>query len=288
MIRDTMAARAPGKPLGECAAILVQIGFPSASSARFVDEGRPPRTVVTVVEPDDSARVKPRPVPTDSFPDRPEWSLATRLFVTHNRDFQAAIRSYTPGRVRGRGAGPASADSAVMAGMWAFLDEHHSTDDFEAAIWVLAADANPTNQAVAAAILGNFADRDLAWWTLMDAQRSPHAAVAATSQQILSAMARRALRPVDWAPVLPSIRHLLQGTNVYLFAGTLEILTRTRISPSLASALLRDGAGDLLLAHLASQEDALRGPAHAFLVQLAGRDLGDDPVAWSRWIAELA
>jgi hypothetical protein len=35
MIRDTMAVRAPGQPLGECAVVLQRIGFPSASSAEF-------------------------------------------------------------------------------------------------------------------------------------------------------------------------------------------------------------------------------------------------------------
>src|SRR4028118_771953 len=51
-IKAVMAEKAPGKPLGQCAAVLVQIGFPSASSASIGKIDGKDYQVVTLVEPD--------------------------------------------------------------------------------------------------------------------------------------------------------------------------------------------------------------------------------------------
>jgi hypothetical protein len=43
-----------------------------------------------------------------------------------------------------------------------------------------------------------------------------------------------------------------------------------------------------LLAHLGARHPAPREAAHAFLVYLAGRDLGDTPESWSNWLEAAA
>jgi hypothetical protein len=289
MIRDTMAVKAPGQPLGQCAEVLRQVGFVSASAVGMVDAAGP-RTIVTVIEPQDSARVVLKPA-NDSAADRTAWRDAIEVFRTHNRAFQAALTA-----AERRRAGDAAAvrdaarragrDSAYVPRLWAFLNAHRRERDFRDAVRVLASDGNVANQALAAAILGGFMHRDRAWLVLMDAQRSGAAPVAATASQVLQAAAARS-RDVDWTPAVPAIRHLLAGTNVYLLNPTLDVLTRTRVSPSLAATLLDAETSELLLAEVAAHEPRVRETAHAFLVQVSGRDLGYDAAAWSRWIAAL-
>jgi hypothetical protein len=66
----------------------------------------------------------------------------------------------------------------------------------------------------------------------------------------------------------------------------METLAATQVDPTLARPLLKDG-GYIVLAKLGSQGLAERQAAHRFLVQIAGRDLGDAPEAWHEWLRGL-
>jgi hypothetical protein len=62
------------------------------------------------------------------------------------------------------------------------------------------------------------------------------------------------------------------------------------LDPALASPLLNGGGYMVLaklLAKLRSQRTAERQAAPRFLVQIAGRDLGDDAAAWEAWVRGL-
>ncbi|HEX8907287.1 MAG TPA: hypothetical protein VF771_20715, partial [Longimicrobiaceae bacterium] len=232
MVRDTMARHAPGQPLGQCAAVLERIGFPSASS---LHESRPDGkeyVVVTLVEPADSARVHLRPPPTDSLPDVRGWREMTRLFRESNRAFQTAVNGYAAHRAGDTATvraflSMAGRDTAWVRDAWRFLESRRTEGDFRRAVRTLAGDRNRANTATAAAILANFAGRDAAWWALADAQRDRRAPVAATATQVLTSMANQAPRRVDWRPALPALRDLLRGTNVFLLSDEIEILRRT-------------------------------------------------------------
>ncbi|HEX6748926.1 MAG TPA: hypothetical protein VF092_16630 [Longimicrobium sp.] len=291
MIRDTMAVKAPGAPLGQCAVVLEAIGFPSASSAEFIRDGHR-HIVVTLVEPADSARVRLRVERPDSSSDRPGWREVDSLFRARNPAFLTAVSLVDVHRAGNEAAEraalrPARGDSADVRRVWAFLDAHRSTRDLEEALWVLATDGNSANLAVAVALLGNFAEHEPAWWALMDAQRSSRGAVAATAIQVLRSMTQRHVPTVDWRPAAASIRALLAGTNVFAFAQTLDVLRTTHVSPGLAVELLGNGNGDLVLAHLGAAEPFLRETTRGFLVQVSGQDLGDDAAAWANWLAGL-
>ena len=74
MVRDSMRVHAPGRALGQCAGVLRDLGFPSAQSlALSVGEG-PRLTLVVVVEPQDSARVRLRPVPRKAPQPVAQWA----------------------------------------------------------------------------------------------------------------------------------------------------------------------------------------------------------------------
>ena len=290
MIRDSMAVHAPGKPLGQCAVVLRNLGFPSADAREVRIAGEPALTVVTLVEPEDSARVRPRPAPADSVADLPQWAPATRIFRGDNYAFQVALnlRGFRQDSIsQAAEISRRRANESNVRVLWRFLDAHRSQRDLEHALRTLRSDANLANSAVALAILGNFGERDAVWWRLLDVARDVRPGIAATAEQVLTRLVVTNPRRVDWAPAVPTLRSLLRGTNVFELTSVFGVLTTTKISPRLAPVLLRDGGGDLALAYMSARYPRGRDLARRFLIQLAGRDLGDDADVWASWIASF-
>lgn len=138
-------------------------------------------------------------------------------------------------------------------------------------------------------ILGDAASagRADAWRALVSALRDPTPMVWATADQVLAGVLKQDRLPtIGWGPSIGELRTFLDGTNLYVYERVLEVLTATRVSPALATPLLR-GGGQLLLAKLSSSYPQAQHHVRAFLVQIAGRDLGSDPLAWQAWIGEL-
>lgn len=164
----------------------------------------------------------------------------------------------------------------------AFLTTHRGAGDLEAALEVLRRDGNYTNRVVATAILANFAERDSVWYQLVEALRDPHEAVRTTAEVVLTIIPRRT---IDWGPASPTLRRLLGGTNVAASQLVFETLARTRISASLARPLLRNNSWWIGM-HLGARTPGAAASARGLLTQLhGGRDLGEDPRSWRRWIA---
>jgi hypothetical protein len=281
MIQDSMAVHAPNEPLGQCAVLLKQLGFVSASARlREGPEGQR-RMIVTVVEPDRADRIRLRVPVGDSLSDVSEWRPAILILSEHNRAFQYAIQwrgallqqdTTTVAQLL-QLAGDRAAQAQVF---WQFLDKHRGRADLEKALQILKNDRNGTNAAIAAAILTNFPEEPQAWWALLDAHR-----------EAVSGLLMAGPRKIDWVPVVPAIRALLDGTNVFVLEGVLSMLASTGVDPDLAPALLREGGGDLVLARLRASNELTRRSAHSFLVQISRIDRGDDPAAWEAWIASL-
>lgn len=289
-VKKVMAEKAPGEPLGRCGAVLQEAGFPSAIAGFYPQPDGKIYTVTKVVEPHRADRIKMKKEADflASRPAIPAWKVATDLIQTKPNSFQMGLLSYIPGQ-----GAPAEvketngADPEAMRALWSFLATRRSEADRDLALWTLANDGNPTNRIAASAVLINFGGSDLTWWTLLDAQRDPFGMVSGTAQQVLAKLAREK-RTVDWEPALTTVRHLLNGTNVSNFDTTLRVLMATGLPKETAPVLLRDGGGDLLLAHLKAQHEPARRFSHRFLQHLSGQDFGTDVAAWKKWIDGLA
>jgi hypothetical protein len=61
----------------------------------------------------------------------------------------------------------------------------------------------------------------------------------------------------------------------------------TKIDTALAGPLLGHGGARLVVAYLRAKHDDQRDLARAFLVGMAGRDLGSDPTSWESWVEHL-
>jgi hypothetical protein len=291
MIQDSLARYAPGESLVShaCAAILRQ-------KLRFADAAvqyRPPGFngskkgyfAVTVVEPQDSARVRYRELPRDSLPDRAEWATALAVSSEHNQVFQTAIQ--TPAFLLAR-MHPDSLEPRLAPArpLLEFLRARRTDADRRLALSGLAHDGNARHRALAAVIVAGFAESDSVWWALADALRDQDGRVSATAEQVLGTLSRSAARPVNWAPVADGVRAVLDGTNLFAHNILLEALVATRVDPALAPALLRDG-GELVLAKLRSGDPSGARAAHRFLTQVSGRDFGQNAAAWRDWIGML-
>jgi hypothetical protein len=288
MIRDSMRVHAPGKPLGQCAAVLRGLGFPSAETIGF---GGTDYTLVMLVEPQDSARVRYRREPRDSQPVVAAWAEGYRLLRENRLAFQSAVQLYSIQRARDSVFERSvltiwAADSSIGRATWKFLDGRRGAGDARIARRRLLDDARFETRLVAAAVLAAHRDDPRTWHTLVQALTTSDGRVAGAAQQALTSLISGPAIRIDWAPVAPELRAILDGTNVLALRTTMLALTKTGASPRLAPHLLADG-GTLPLALLGASPAIYREAAHGFLTHMAERDLGDEPAAWERWIHAL-
>lgn len=250
MIQDSLARRAPGRSImtHACAVVLrEQLGF--ADAAVNVLRGAP------------------------SFQGLPARKVVS---VTVVEPQDSALVRYRPAF---RDTQPSRATSPSV-------DATQTAAAGRAARRTLARDGNESNRIAAVVILSRRAADDSTWWALVDALRDPSDRVSGLAARTLATMTQAAPRVVDWSPVAPTLRALLDGTNLFAHDGVAALLADTEVSPALAAPLLR-GGGRLVVAKLGSEFPMRAANARRMLVRLAGRDLGADPAAWRDWIATL-
>ena len=151
---------------------------------------------------------------------------------------------------------------------------------------MLVRDRNPYNRIMAILVLSGFPKTNATWLTLADELRDPHGMVSGTASQLITTLARYSPRIVDWSPVLDGLEAVMAGTNLFAQTPLIEVLTRTKVAPSLARPLLRAGA-PFLLARLRASPQAGRDLARALLEQLSGEHYGQDLAAWTQWVASV-
>ncbi len=289
MIQDSLARYAPQDSLTShaCAAILrMKLKFPDAAASYFGQDGAGRELiVVAVVEPQDSALVRYRTPAPDSLPDIAQYAAAIAVFQNHNQDFQHLIQD--PSFLAAHSApGAADAPRNLLEPVRRLLVSEHSVGGQRRAVKVLARDRNPHNRVMALVVLSGFPKSNTTWLTLADELRDPDGMVSATASQLLTTLARYAPRTVDWSPALDGLEAVMAGTNLFAQLPLIEVLTRTKVAPSLAPPLLRAGA-PLLLARLRASPQAGRDLARGLLEQLSGEHYGQNLAAWTQWVASV-
>lgn len=298
MLQDSVAHYAQGATLESAACMVIlrdSLHFADAAVESFTNwqpAGSPERKylVIKVVEPSSRGRVRWTAARPDSFTtlqpavaplvmplSKPDGSVnVTRLLFPlqfYARDSVARARVLGNERTR---------DDAIR--LWTFLDAHRSDSDRVAAMRTLRNDATPINRMAEVMELANFTERDSTWYALAEALRDPHHWVRNAAAMVVgNARTHR----IDWGPAAPTLRLLVNGTNVDAMTTVFHMLAKTEIAPSLAAPLLRND-GAWVLEHLRAELADSRTTAHQLLVQLnGGRDLGDTAAPWARWIRTL-
>ena len=291
MLQDSLAKYAPDDSLQShaCAAVLrYKLGFADAASNEFIfHDGEPSHVVVSVREPQDSARVRYRVMPLDTVNSRAAWRLVSGAIARRPAAFWPAEREYLSPRLHVNASRFQSpADSVAGTAIITYLRTRTAERDRREALEVLAHAPNMFDRATAALILANFGARDDTWRALAEALRESDGIVKGVAADVLQSLSERSPRPVRWGPTARGIHAMLDGTSLFELPPLIAVLTRTGAGPADARPFLR-GGGEMLLAYLGSANPMLSGTSHRLLVQLRGIDLGTDVGPWRAWIEGL-
>jgi len=291
MLQDSLAKYAPGDSLQShaCAATLrYKLHFADASSATFsFGQGKSDAVVVSVREPQDSARVHYRDLPLDTLSPRKAWAPITAVFRRHPNVFWQELQkrmNVSPGR---KPQYRTRADRMLALRFAATLDALRRESDRLEATHVLATDANMYDRVAAALILANFVKRDDTWWSLVEALRESDGPVKGVAATVLVGLSRNAPRAVNWSAKATTLHAILDGTSLFVLDDLVQVLTHTGVSPTDAPALIGNGGGEMLLEYLGSRTGSLASDSRALLTALRGRDLGPDIEPWRVWMATL-
>jgi hypothetical protein len=298
MLVDSLARYAPqdGLTSHACAAVLRQkLGFADAAVVVYPRgfEGRVrAEYYITVVEPQDSARVRYLATPA-AAPSAvlavPAWQPLATLMREDFETYQGALRdpavsmAQTMSASARRAAARAAAfHDALRGALGEGRVEMHRT-----ALTTLRSARDAEQRALAATVLVGWPRRDATWHALADALRDPSPLVRTVASQSLRALHAGAPRRVDWRPATATLQALLQGTNLFAFDVILDVLTTTANGAHLRRPLLARGGGDIVLDLLNSREPAARVRGYRFLRMLGPGDLGPNAEPWRRWMASL-
>ena len=295
MISTKLGYDSPDK-MHHCAAQLKdKLGFADASVIHYIttlaDLGDKEKlyTVITVVEPGDAGQVQYKPKPIESIATPAEWGNFSQAINQQNISEVANELQFYAGTFKNAiHVDVASASPLKQSpSWWGLLQQLRGKRDYETALKVLSRDEDPKKRRVAAMILTNFADRDAAWTALMEGLRDDDDGVNSICTSALFTLTRHVPRTVDWSPATESLRHLLNGTNLFALTQVLRTLSQTNLSPKLAKPLLRNGGGRMLLPYLRAKHEDERTLSHGLLARLSGKDFGYDDSRWAAWVASI-
>jgi hypothetical protein len=285
---DTLRALAPGQPIHQCAVTLkTQLGFPEAAVTSY-QFGATPVTIVSVVEPQDRARIVYRR-PKQRLKVPQAWSPLVAV-ARSARWWQLDIALISWPFVRAGQLDSADAivqkmrqDSTAIRGIWGQLRLGWKVT----ALRHLRFDRDSIHRRVAVALLAHYPDDPAVWRALAEALRDADEPVHVLARRLLHTFAIHWPRPVDWQPIVPSLRASLAGTRLFGFTTLIQVLNASEVSPRLAGPLLGRGNGDLILAFASAEVFPEQRGVQQLLSRLSGLPPGSDREVWKAWLARL-
>jgi hypothetical protein len=281
-LQDSLAAHDASLTSHTCAAVLRNtLGFPDVSVVLYPagEAGRPTKFFeIMVLEPQDSGRAQFLPMPADSLPVRDSWADLALPFQ-HNNNLWGFLMAYPEAlysRIPIDSLLKRSSDTEHLRTAMASLPLAQLADT---ALYTLETDHNPSNVFPALLILGSPESGTAGLAALARILRSPHNFISLSAAHLLHSRIT-AERGVNWTPLVPSIRAVLDGTNLFAVGPVIRILRQTH-PPRPMSDKLVVGGGRVLLARLAAADSVIRTEAHELLQTLTGDSLPPDPALWA-------
>ena len=288
---DSIAKLIPGRPIHGCAGAMEHdFGFSEVSSILYPMGKGKFYDVVTIIENDSAKRIKYLDTPKDTLATLRSFKSLESIINNRKTYFPALIMYYKIQKDGYPDSAKAIADqfglnTESLRIFCRFLNEHQSVKDLNLALWLLNNDSNLINDKAALAILVNFKNYDVVWWTLMNLQRSKNIQISMNSLEILRLLIEKP-KDVNWGPAVSAIRSILAGTNLFAYWNTLEVLVKTNISSNLTNQLL-NGNKDLLIEYLNAQQKQTREPAIQFVKHMSNGKATDDPLKCKEWLSNF-
>jgi hypothetical protein len=173
--------------------------------------------------------------------------------------------------------------------VWVFLQRHKAPADMQQAITILNNDSAYAHRALAISVLANFSAHDEAWWALMHALRDPHPDKDNPSfyaVQVLMGWLGESPRQVDWSGHVDDLHALLAGANLWVLPTVMQTMTYTKVSPSLAHALLADNS-QFVVGYARSGDPTAATVGRKLLMQFGAPDYGNNAAQWEKWANAL-
>lgn len=267
---DTLKSIDPNGYLHACAAILTQnLHFADASVSTYRNKDSL-YTVVTVIEPEDSARVNYRSISNNKIVTNNDWG-AFRPYLEDPNIVQIGIQFYGYILLEEYDKYKAKIenfkdyiDINKIKEFWFLLSKHKTKIDKVEAIKIINSDSNKLNRIIATLILSNFSDSEESWLNLVKALRDPDQEVRLVANATLNMFSNVFERDIDWTPAFESLHYLLNGTNLLSFTTLLDVLRKTNITSELGAKLLKQNT-ELILTYFNAENDKIREKAKIFL-----------------------
>jgi hypothetical protein len=290
---DSMKTLAGAKPLHACASQMeYDFGFAEVSVTTYIDDiyGTLPYTVVCIIEDNSDGKIKYLCKPEESFNTLQAYSEIVQIIKDDFQIYYIAFQTY--GLVKGGKRDEARSRISSYKNMtdkietfWALLESKNKVSDMNLAFWVLHNDANTINRAIAMAILTNFTEYDAIWWEIMDLQRTKADTLRNCSWMALQLL-KSETRKIDWEPAVITIKHLLNGANLFHFERYIELLKNTKISPQLTERVL-SGSSDILNLYLNTKSDMSRKATIKFIKQISGDENLKTAEECKKWLKQF-
>jgi hypothetical protein len=271
-----------------CGAVLrYTLHFPDAASLMIGDDPSHPKWIVTVTEPQDSARIHHRDLPEDTTGGRPEWAAIRAVNAAHGGIVGIALQIGSWADTAWAALPPQLRDSTARAAIRAFYAAHRSARDEQTALAVLQSDKNWYDREIAVGMLAfNFPSDDRTWKALSETMLESDGNVRFDAVYAMTNLASAGHRPHAWSDVSQPFHAVLDGTSQFVMPDAMALLTALTPDTAQARPLLQHG-GHMLLAYASSQSTDYRDEALTLLRALSGKDFGTDVGKWQSWVASL-
>lgn len=247
-------------------------------------------TVIKFVDPKYSDKIHFINQFKDTLKDYPNWSSISELDSKYRGGLDFVLQKI--GSVNKNNIDTLSdeqfhyIDKKTFLAISSEISRFASQPDKEKAIWTIENDGNYRNRRNAVIVLSNFLNDSSIYNHVLKAIRNSDARVSGPAISMIYSISLLQNRIIDWSSNVTELRYILDGTNLFAFSQLLSTLAKTKVSPSLATQLLKNG-GNLIIDNIKAEQKFIKEGAHDFLVQISGNDFGYDANKWQSWIDSL-
>ena len=253
-------------------------------------------SILSLVEPQDSARVRSRALGSEVKGGRADWEPFRTLMRENENVFRFLVESAfypdfdfkKPHPIEVRAYISQRGRDSVLYHRWSkFLREHRTANGYATAVNVLQHSQNRNDRRIAMLIIMPFVQDTVTWQTLFNALLERDSGIRLDAAKSLGVLAQAGHRPPTWSSIAPAVHAILNGTNPGELHTIVAVLRTLKVGPE-QGRLFLNGGGYMLLAYAGAKHPSFHQPALHLLRLLSGEDYGADLSRWAGWVTSLS